>query len=90
MSEKPRSTEDRKNELQKRTKCPLADGRLFIFVQAMDPYNRHRIVLECPAKRQVVKDATQWKIEEDEIERLCCSPDYASMCEWYKATRGGK
>jgi hypothetical protein len=38
----------------------------------------------------VVKDATQWKIEEDEIERLCCSPDYASMCEWYKATRGGK
>jgi hypothetical protein len=90
MSTDQQSLEERKHELQKRTRCPLADGRLFIFVQAMDPYNRHRIVLECPAKRQTVKNPMEWKIEQDDIERLCCNPDYATVCEWYVAARGKK
>jgi hypothetical protein len=88
MSEKRLSLEEQKTALQKRTKCPLADGRLIIFVQAMDPYNRHRIVLECPAKRQVVKNPLEWKIEAGDIERLCCNPNYATECEWYQAARG--
>ncbi len=90
MSSESLSLEQRKTALQKQTICPLADGRIFIFVQAMDPYKRHNIVLECPAKRTLVKAAAEWKVGEDDIRRWCCSPEYASVCEWYKAARGNR
>ncbi len=90
MSSEHMSLEQRKAALQKQTICPLADSRIFVFVQAMDPYKRHRIVLECPAKRRLVKNAAEWKVDEDDIRRLCCSPEYASLCEWYKAARGNQ
>jgi hypothetical protein len=90
MSTESTSLEARKAALQKETKCPLADNRLFIFVQAMDPYRRHHITLECPAKRAVVKNSVAWKVYEDEIRRVCCNPDYAAVCEWYKAARGNR
>ena len=48
-------------DLQKQTKCPAADSRLFIFAQAMDPYNRRYIVLECPAKRKLLSNAYDGK-----------------------------
>ncbi len=73
--------------LQKRTKCPIADGKLFVFVQAMDPYGTRRIMLECLAKRRVVKNPAEWKVGVEEIERLCCSPTYDKDCTWYKAIR---
>ena len=44
------SMEDVMHELQSRTKCPYAEEKLFIYAQAMDPYNRRYIVLECPAR----------------------------------------
>lgn len=79
------SLEEQMAALQKRTKCPLADGKLFIFVQAMDPYQRRHIVLECPAKRLLLRDAQQWKVYQEEIEKVCCSPRYAEECTWYIA-----
>ena len=88
MNTENMSLEERKTALQKETKCPLADGRLFIFVQAMDPYQRHHIVLECPAKRQLLKNAAEWKVYEEDIRRLCCNPRYATVCEWYQKARG--
>lgn len=84
------SLEEQMAALQKRTRCPLADGKLFIFVQAMDPYQRRHIVLECPAKRRVVKDPQQWKVYREEIEKVCCSPGYAEECTWYVAARQGR
>lgn len=81
------SLEEQMAALQKRTVCPLADGKLFIYVQAMDPYQRRHIVLECPAKRHVIKDPQQWKVYRDEIERVCCSPGYAKECTWFIAAR---
>jgi len=81
------SLEEQMAALQKRTVCPLADSKLFVFVQAMDPYRRRHIVLECPAKRRVIKDPQQWKVYREEIEKLCCSPGYAEECTWYIAAR---
>ncbi|MCX7002875.1 MAG: hypothetical protein NTV22_06330 [bacterium] len=90
MSSEHMSLEQRKALLQKQTICPLADSRIFIFVQAMDPYNRHKITLECPAKRALVKNAAEWKVDEEDIRRLCCSADYATACAWYHAARGNQ
>ena len=81
------SIEQTMTELQEQTKCPLADSKLFIFAQPMDPYNRRYIVLECPAKRRTVSDPTEWKVYEDDIRKLCCDPRYAEICEWYKKVR---
>ena len=83
MSGEQLSLEQQMIALQKRTKCPYAEGKLFIFVQAMDPYGRRRIVLECPAKRRMVKNSAEWKVDTGNIERLCCSPSYDKECEWY-------
>ena len=79
------SIEARMVQLQKLTKCPYAESRLFIFAQAMDPYRRHQIALECPAKRRVIPNAAQWKVFEAEIKTLCCDAHYATICEWYQA-----
>ncbi|MCX7847098.1 MAG: hypothetical protein N2595_03585 [bacterium] len=84
------SLEEQMAALQRRTQCPLAEGKLFIFVQAMDPYQRRQIVLECPAKRLLLKDAQQWKVYQEEIERVCCSPRYAEECTWYVAAHAGR
>jgi len=87
MTEQQMSLEQQMAALQKRTKCPFAEGKLFVFVQAMDPYDRRRIVLECPAKRRMVRNPMEWKIDIEEIERVCCNPGFAELCQWYKATR---
>ena len=68
------SLEDVMHELQSRTKCPYADEKLFIYAQAMDPYNRRYIVLECPARRNTIGDSQKWKVYQEEIESLCCNP----------------
>jgi len=91
MDTKPKSLDEQMNELQKQTCCPLADSKLFIFMQAMDPYRRRYIVLECPAKRQVLPgQAADWKVYEEEIRSLCCNSKYAKECEWYKKAKGKK
>ncbi len=74
-------------DLQKQTTCPAADNRLFIFAQAMDPYNRRYIVLECPAKRKLLSNASEWKVKEEEIKEVCCDPNYAEKCAYYKKAR---
>lgn len=88
MAQKQKSFEDRKKELQRKAVCPLADGKLFIFAPMMDPYNRRYVCLECPAKRSLLSDPKEWKVYEEDIEKLCCSPSYATVCEWYKKARG--
>ena len=87
MTDQQMSFEQQLAALQKRTKCPLAEGKLFVFIQAMDPYNRRRIVLECLAKRRMVRNPAEWKIDVEEIERVCCDPGFADSCQWYKAIR---
>ena len=81
------SMEEQLALLQKQTKCPLAEGQLIIFMQAMDPYRRRRIALECPAKRRVVSNPMEWKVFEEDIRKLCCNPKYATVCEWYKKAK---
>ena len=87
MSDQQLSLEQQMAALQKRTQCPLAEGKLYVFVQAMDPYGIRRIVLECPAKRRLLKNLVEWKVGIEEIERVCCSPSYDKECEWYKKTK---
>lgn len=87
MPEEKQSMEDRMHELQARTQCPFAEEKLFIYAQAMDPYNRRYIVLECPARRNVLKDSSKWKVFEEEIAALCCNPYYAYKCECYKEVK---
>ena len=83
--------DEQMNQLQKQTCCPLADSKLFIFAQAMDPYRRRYIVLECPAKRRVLPGRqAEWKVYEDDIRALCCNSAYATVCEWYQKTKGKK
>ena len=81
------SLEQEVKELQAQTKCPLADCKIFVFAQPMDPYNRRYIVLECPAKRRTVSNPVEWKVYEEDIRKLCCAPDFAEKCEWYKKVR---
>jgi len=88
MTEPQMTIEERMAALQKRTKCPFADSRLFVFAQPMDPYNRRYIVLECLAKRRTVSNPTEWKVHEEDVEKLCCDLHYADVCEWYKAAKG--
>lgn len=82
------SLEERKRQLQNKVKCPLADGKIFVYTPMMDAYNRRYVVLQCPAKRSLLKNPQEWKVYEDDIEKLCCNPDYATVCEWYKKARG--
>jgi hypothetical protein len=88
MKEVKSSLEDQMTDLQKQTQCPYADSKIFIFARAMDPYNRRFIVLECPAKRHVISgNADEWKVYEEDIRNICCNPDYANVCEWYKKVK---
>lgn len=88
MTDTPLSLEERKKMLQAATKCPLADGKVIIFTPMMDPYNRRYIVIQCPAKRAVLSNPQEWKVYEEDIEKLCCNPAYATVCEWFKKARG--
>ncbi|MBO4553875.1 hypothetical protein J5754_05645 [bacterium] len=81
------SMEDVMHELQSRTKCPYAEEKLFIYAQAMDPYNRRYIVLECPARRNTISDSKKWKVYQEEINELCCNPYFAYKCESYKLVK---
>ena len=90
MEEVKQSMEDRMKELQSKTKCPFAEEKLYIYAQAMDPYNRRYIVLECPARRNTLSDSAKWKVFEEEIETLCCNPYFAFKCESYKKVKGQK
>ncbi|MBR5624823.1 hypothetical protein IKW72_07485 [bacterium] len=83
-----RSMEDVMHEIQSRTKCPFAEEKLFIYAQAMDPYNRRYIVLECPCRRNTINDSSKWKVYQEEIESLCCNPYFAYKCESYKKVKG--
>jgi len=81
------SLDQQLKDLQKQTKCPAADNRLIIFAQAMDPYNRRYILLECPAKRKLISNSAEWKVYEEEIREVCCDPEYAEKCKYYKKAR---
>ena len=78
------SLEDTMKDLQKQAKCPCADSKLLIYVKAMDPYRRHHIILECPAKRRTLTDPEKWKVFEEEIRTVCCDPNFAKICSAYK------
>ncbi len=82
------SLEQELKELQEQTKCPAADNRMIIYAQAMDPYNRRYIVLECPAKRKITANSAEWKVYEEDIKKICCDPNYAEKCEYYKKAKG--
>ena len=84
------SLESTMQELQKQTKCPYADQKLFIYAKAMDPYNRRYIVLECPARRRTISNPEKWKVYEEEIRELCCNAKFAEKCEAYKKVKEGK
>ena len=77
-------------ELQKATKCPYADQKLFIYAKAMDPYNRRYIVLECPAKRRTISNPEKWKVYEEEIRAVCCNEKFDEICDAYKAIKKAK
>lgn len=87
MPEEHISLEERKKQLQQKVKCPLGDGKILIFTPMMDPYNRRYVVLQCPAKRAVITNPQEWKVYEEDIEKICCNPSYATVCEWYKKAK---